>query len=261
KSRGLWRQMVGRILRPDEGKDDAIFLDHASLTAIHRFVTDPDRLSLRKGVLPALHDHEIECPHCGVVLNGRPPCCPSCGKKIAKDTAVREVFIPEELRMGMVEITPEQAAINQARAKREAADVREAKRGERRADFWRRCLYHWERDHEAIAANIGFSKKWEDAFQKWPEHGDFTGFPVRPEYNRDNRRWEWKARFTCKSCLQPHNQWQEEYTREYDAERNLHHMVCANCGTCYCPRFDYHLGPRVETTAKADADLFEGVST
>lgn len=256
KSRGLWRQMVGRILRPDEGKCDAIFLDHASLTAIHGFITDPDRLSLRKGVLPALHDHEVECPHCGVVLNGRPPFCPSCGKQIAKDAVVREVFIPQELRVGMVEITPEQAAINQAEAKRRAAEAREAQRDDRRADFWRKCLGLWERDKEAIAANIGFSKKWEDPFQKWPEHADFTGFPVRPEYNRDNRRWEWKARFTCKTCLNRHNQWQDEYVREYDGERNMHSLVCSNCGTCYCPRFDYPLKSRI---AHQQGYLYEGV--
>jgi DNA repair protein RadD len=248
KSRGLWRQMVGRILRPFEDKADAVFLDHANLTdkqvGGHGFVTDPDHLSLRSGVTPGLCRIEVECPRCGVVLMGHPPACPACGAKL-RDVIEREVHIPEELAARMIEVTPEEMKERQDKAVAAARAGREAQRAERRADFWRKCLNFWERDKEAIAANIGFSKKWEDAFQKWPEHADFTGFPVRPEYNRDNRRWEWKARFVCKACQHRHNQWQDDFRREYDDERNLHSLVCENCGTCYCPRFDYPLKPEI----------------
>ena len=46
ESRGLWRQMAGRVLRPYPGKSDCIILDHANCTQMHGFLTDPDQVSL-----------------------------------------------------------------------------------------------------------------------------------------------------------------------------------------------------------------------
>ena len=49
---GLYRQMIGRVLRPAEGKRDAIVLDHSGAVFRHGFVEDrvewtldPDRLA------------------------------------------------------------------------------------------------------------------------------------------------------------------------------------------------------------------------
>lgn len=47
KSKGLWRQMIGRGGRPDKGKIDCIILDHAGCTAMHGLPTDPDEYDLR----------------------------------------------------------------------------------------------------------------------------------------------------------------------------------------------------------------------
>jgi DNA repair protein RadD len=41
KKMGLYRQMVGRVLRPAPGKSNAIVLDHAGATYRHGFVEDP----------------------------------------------------------------------------------------------------------------------------------------------------------------------------------------------------------------------------
>jgi DNA repair protein RadD len=38
---GLYRQMVGRVLRPADGKTDAIVLDHSGAVFRHGFVEDP----------------------------------------------------------------------------------------------------------------------------------------------------------------------------------------------------------------------------
>ena len=38
---GLYRQMIGRVLRPAEGKPDAIVLDHCGAVFRHGFVEDP----------------------------------------------------------------------------------------------------------------------------------------------------------------------------------------------------------------------------
>ena len=41
KKMGLYRQMIGRVLRPAEGKADAIVLDHSGAVFRHGFVEDP----------------------------------------------------------------------------------------------------------------------------------------------------------------------------------------------------------------------------
>src|SRR5215208_2163647 len=41
KKIGLNRQMIGRVLRPAEGKTDAIVLDHSGAVFRHGFVEDP----------------------------------------------------------------------------------------------------------------------------------------------------------------------------------------------------------------------------
>ena len=41
KKMGLYRQMIGRVLRPAEGKPDAIILDHSGAVFRHGFAEDP----------------------------------------------------------------------------------------------------------------------------------------------------------------------------------------------------------------------------
>jgi len=85
---GLYRQMVGRVLRPATGKTDALFLDHAGAIFEHGFVDEPviwtlaeDRRaenptqgSRARHQAPAL----TTCPECAAVrFEGRP--CTACG--------------------------------------------------------------------------------------------------------------------------------------------------------------------------------------
>jgi len=83
KKMGLYRQMVGRVLRPADGKRDAIVLDHSGAVFRHGFVDDEVEWTLdpdKRAVSPThkkrgergsrLH----ECRNCGVVCIAGEPC-------------------------------------------------------------------------------------------------------------------------------------------------------------------------------------------
>jgi DNA repair protein RadD len=87
KQLGLFRQMVGRVLRPAEGKTDAIILDHSGAVYRHglpedhvRWTLDVDRRAenptqarRERGEEPKLR----ECPSCKTVMAAPP--CHACG--------------------------------------------------------------------------------------------------------------------------------------------------------------------------------------
>lgn len=81
-SRGLHRQMIGRVLRPAEGKDSAIILDHAGNTFEHGLPDyEPDWTLLgtkgrRKSAGEALPPSR-QCPECYRVFPPA-PICPGC---------------------------------------------------------------------------------------------------------------------------------------------------------------------------------------
>jgi hypothetical protein len=87
---GLYRQMVGRVLRPAEGKADAIVLDHSGAVFRHGFAEDPVEWTLDPDCCAANPAHAkwsepfsksrvLECSQCGVWgrIAGEP--CPHCG--------------------------------------------------------------------------------------------------------------------------------------------------------------------------------------
>lgn len=87
KSFGLYRQIIGRGLRPAPGKEQCIVLDHSGATLDHGFVDEPIEWTLeenKKAHRPANSSREkggvkklVECPECGGSRwQGRP--CP-CG--------------------------------------------------------------------------------------------------------------------------------------------------------------------------------------
>jgi DNA repair protein RadD len=86
---GLYRQMVGRVLRLVDGKTDAIVLDHSGATYRHGFVEDhvewtldPDMRSTSTAHTKRLaggHASRIlECTQCGAVRVPGEPCF-NCG--------------------------------------------------------------------------------------------------------------------------------------------------------------------------------------
>jgi DNA repair protein RadD len=87
KQMGLFRQMIGRVLRPAEGKPDAVILDHSGAVFRHGLPEDhvewtldvdgraanPAHEKRKAGLEPRLH----ECPACKAIMV-KPP-CGACG--------------------------------------------------------------------------------------------------------------------------------------------------------------------------------------
>ena len=87
---GLYRQMIGRVLRPAPGKVDAIVIDHSGAVHRHGFVEDHVEwtLSPDKYAQNATHTHAhgepgsrpVECSKCGALRVGG-EACRHCGFK------------------------------------------------------------------------------------------------------------------------------------------------------------------------------------
>jgi DNA repair protein RadD len=83
KQMGLYRQMIGRVLRPADGKPDAVILDHSG--AVHRHGLPEDHVEWeldvdRRAATPAHENRKAgtepalrECPSCQTIMV-KPPC-------------------------------------------------------------------------------------------------------------------------------------------------------------------------------------------
>jgi superfamily II DNA or RNA helicase len=88
KKMGLFRQMIGRVLRPADGKTDAVVLDHSGAVFQHglpedrvEWTLDPERKATSPGHAERLASHQarlIECSQCSALRMGGQP-CPACG--------------------------------------------------------------------------------------------------------------------------------------------------------------------------------------
>jgi DNA repair protein RadD len=86
---GLYRQMVGRVLRPAAGKADAVVIDHAGAVLEHGFVEDAVTWTLDPDTRAESHIHKmrcepnsasrvLDCSQCGALRIAGAP-CPHCG--------------------------------------------------------------------------------------------------------------------------------------------------------------------------------------
>src|SRR5262249_58030271 len=88
KKMGLYRQMIGRGLRPADGKSDVVILDHSGAVFRHglpedrvKWALDPDLRSTAPEHKKRQSRHEsklIECSQCSTLRVGGKP-CPNCG--------------------------------------------------------------------------------------------------------------------------------------------------------------------------------------
>jgi superfamily II DNA or RNA helicase len=87
KKMGLYRQMIGRVLRPAEGKTDAIILDHSGAVYRHGFAEDPVSWTLDPDTRAKNAKHTtrgengsrlLECSQCGCIRIAGEACC-NCG--------------------------------------------------------------------------------------------------------------------------------------------------------------------------------------
>jgi DNA repair protein RadD len=88
KKMGLYRQMIGRVLRPADAKPDAVILDHSGAVFKHGLPEDPVEWSLDPARRAESATHQkrlrreaarlIECTKCSALRMGGLP-CPACG--------------------------------------------------------------------------------------------------------------------------------------------------------------------------------------
>jgi DNA repair protein RadD len=88
KSFGLYLQMVGRVLRPFPGKNDAIILDHSGAVHEHGFIDEDipwglepgQKVKERKAKVKNKPKNPTECKNCQVFYRHQRE-CPNCGWK------------------------------------------------------------------------------------------------------------------------------------------------------------------------------------
>jgi DNA repair protein RadD len=168
KQMALFRQMVGRVLRPADGKPDAVILDHSGAVFRHGLPEDHVNWTLnvdRRAATPAHEKRKIgmepalrECPSCKAVMV-KPP-CHHCGwepKPRARDVEF------EDGTLGLV-------LGGKSREQRYTAEQRHA---------WHAMLVY-------IANERGYSPKWprvnyREKFGDWPTAWDVNPVPPTPE--------------------------------------------------------------------------------
>lgn len=94
KSRGLWKQMCGRGLRPAPGKSECLLLDHAGLYSVHGSIVADEHPTLVRRVEPK--ERIAKCPACKKEVDPEDEKCPWCGAELAaKEELADEADAPE----------------------------------------------------------------------------------------------------------------------------------------------------------------------
>jgi superfamily II DNA or RNA helicase len=168
ESLGLYRQMLGRVLRPAPGKTDALILDHAGATFAHGFVEDPIEWSLSEDTRAVNKAHAARgsgqapgaltnCPECAaVMLRGKP--CGACGWRPQRKAEAVEVLDGELAHL-------QRNGVLQAKLRSDAE----------KAKFHRELLWiAQERERKAVQVGRTFKSagwvahKYKDKFGHWP---------------------------------------------------------------------------------------------
>ena len=85
----LYRQWIGRSLRPCPGKEFAIIIDHADNIRAHGLPNEHVEWSLDRA--PAQQKSNlVPCPECGFLIKAWEMECPECGSQLRRETAHAE---------------------------------------------------------------------------------------------------------------------------------------------------------------------------
>jgi DNA repair protein RadD len=168
KSLGLYRQMVGRGLRPATGKSDCLVMDHAGCTFEHGFIDEPIEWTLAPDKRPQRPVQAaraarratalVDCPECSAARwQGQP--CPVCGWRPhtkPKDVEVIDGELGLLTRDGAVENYADSAEKDQ---------------------FYRQLLWiERERGYQAGWA----AHRYRDKFKEWPRRKIVEPIPPSP---------------------------------------------------------------------------------
>jgi DNA repair protein RadD len=168
KKMGLYRQMIGRVLRPAEGKPDAIILDHSGAVFRHGFAEDRVEWVLSPDDQSESPDHQarcepgsrsrlLDCSQCGAIrIAGEP--CSACG------------FLPAPPPRYVPIAAGDLGLVEGGRAKATVYDPAER--------------LQWLAMLTAIAGERGYKRGWaavnyKEKFNTWPPYGT-TVEPVTP---------------------------------------------------------------------------------
>lgn len=174
RSIARYMQSGGRILRPFEGKEDAILIDHTGVVADLGFLDDPQPWSLdpnskirerieaerKEAKDPEELLTQLECPACHAIFSPQRK-CPECGEDLHRQRARKIEAVEAELQ--------------EVRA-REAAKVR------RTVDIGKNDPHRFLAELRGYAKEKGWkpgwaNHKWREKFGVWPE---FNPAPVPP---------------------------------------------------------------------------------
>ncbi len=159
KSRGLFRQMIGRLMRPDPGKKCAIVLDHAGCTWTHGFVTEAEEYTLKgreKRARKGDSDKPVkECVECKRLVPIQTPVCPGCGYEFPKKGIA---YTDEEL-----------VKLDKASFKKK----RQAPKDERQRILEQLCLKCTESGFKPNWAKV----RYLHTFGEWPSWNQGVSFP------------------------------------------------------------------------------------
>ena len=160
KKMGLYRQMIGRVLRPAEGKPDAIVLDHSGAVFRHGFVEDPVEWTLDPDRRAASPVHQRRCEHHASRLLE----CSQCGAvRVAGEACFHCGFLPQRPPRPVPIRDGELGLVD--RARRAKGNVYSPEERER----WHAMLI-WiasERDYKPGWA----AHKYKEKFGTWPPWG------------------------------------------------------------------------------------------
>jgi superfamily II DNA or RNA helicase len=170
KKMGLYRQMIGRVLRPAEGKPDAIILDHSGAVYRHGFAEDPVDWALDPDKHAESPTHQrrlethasrlLECSQCSAIrIAGEP--CPSCG------------FLPQAPPRPVPILDGDLGLVQGRRANASEYTAQERAR-------WHAMLAYiaTERGYKPGWAAVNFKEK----FKSWPPYGAIVQpIPPTPE--------------------------------------------------------------------------------
>jgi superfamily II DNA or RNA helicase len=111
KSLGLYMQQVGRALRPFEGKEAAIILDHVGNIAMHGLPSKEHHWSLdgrKKRKKGELEETIKQCPQCYAAYESELKVCPECGffEQPVEGSAEKEIEFYEGELVEVVESAP-----------------------------------------------------------------------------------------------------------------------------------------------------------
>jgi superfamily II DNA or RNA helicase len=160
KKMGLYRQMIGRVLRPAEGKRDAIVLDHSGAVFRHGLPEDRVAWKLDPDHRAESPEHQkrgygehggglIECSQCSALRLGGQP-CPACG------------FMPRR-PAEYIRIQDGDLALVENRTTKPQVYDRDTKR-------------RWYAEFTAIARQLGKNPG-------WPYHLYLAKFNEKPDWN------------------------------------------------------------------------------